>query len=353
MDDEFSEKQFFLEAFQGTILTFTLEGEGGVRGVDLDHLHGVVTTLIRAGVRCWLLIRKVPELEEEVARRFGPLPAWNGDDRSLSLLWRGNAPLTLTGLDPDRGASFRRQVVELTTRWRVQRLVVTDPGGGVRDHRGRILGFVNSHNLDLLAREQPGILEHVAALLAGGVAEVSLCRPEEVGAELFTYQGAGTFFAHHHYCRVRPLTLNDFRQVADLIRRGEREGYLLPRDDARLLEVLNAGYGAFVAGNQMAGVCALLREPYRDDRAAEVAAIYTLTRFQGEGVGVQLVRALRQEARQLGLAYLFACTHSPRVMDFFRRNGFRPVEQDRIPVAKWRSYEQKRRAEVVCLRCDL
>ena len=88
-------------------------------------------------------------------------------------------------------------------------------------------------------------------------------------------------------------------------------------------------------------------------RAAELASLYTLTRFLGEGVGAHLVLHALERARALGCEYVFACTISDRVAGFFERNGFQRVAPDEIPAEKWRDYDAERRAAVRCLRCDL
>ncbi len=115
--------------------------------------------------------------------------------------------------------------------------------------------------------------------------------------------------------------------------------------------MLESAFGAFIGGNHLAGLGTLL--PYRDDQAAEIASLYTLTRFLGEGVGSHLVRFAVERASEQGCRWVFACTTSARVTAFFERNGFRKVERGEVPEAKWRAYDPARRAQVACLRRDL
>ncbi len=82
-------------------------------------------------------------------------------------------------------------------------------------------------------------------------------------------------------------------------------------------------------------------------------ALYTLTRFKGEGVGGQLIRRIGQDVTESGLHYLFACTRRQRVVDFFIRHGFREVDSQEISNAKWRHYDRDRKAELHVLRLDL
>jgi amino-acid N-acetyltransferase len=128
------------------------------------------------------------------------------------------------------------------------------------------------------------------------------------------------------------------------------EGYLAPRSPEQIERVLASGFGAFVGGNHLAGVGTLLT--YGSDRAAEIACLYTLTRFLGEGVGGHLVRFASETARRDGCSYLFACTTSERVFAFFERNGFRCIAAETLPAEKWRDYDPARRANLRCLRRD-
>ena len=72
------------------------------------------------------------------------------------------------------------------------------------------------------------------------------------------------------------------------------EGYLAPRTSEQIERVLESALRAFIGGNHLAGLGTLL--PYRDDQAAEVASLHTLTRFLGEGVDSHLVRFAAERA---------------------------------------------------------
>jgi N-acetylglutamate synthase-like GNAT family acetyltransferase len=100
-----------------------------------------------------------------------------------------------------------------------------------------------------------------------------------------------------------------------------------------------------------AGFCALL--PYADDQAAELAGLFTITRYQGEGVGGRLVEALVQEAHRRGLTYVFACTTQAGAQRLFVRQGFQRVPPEAVAAGKWHGYDPARRAQVAVYRRDL
>ena len=128
------------------------------------------------------------------------------------------------------------------------------------------------------------------------------------------------------------------------------KGFGIARD-MDVEQLLASGFGAFVEGRHLAGIGALLDHP--GDGAGEIASLYTLTRFLGEGMGGHLVRFALERARELGRRYVFACTTSESVVGFFEREGFRIVDERDIPQQKWRGYDSERRARVTCLRREL
>jgi len=124
-----------------------------------------------------------------------------------------------------------------------------------------------------------------------------------------------------------------------------------PRAPAGIDRILAVAFGAFVEGTHLAGIGAL--PIFAEAQAAEVASLYTVTRFTGQGLGAHLVRYAVNRARELGLRYAFACTTSPRVGDLFERHGFFAVPQSDVPAEKWQDYDQQRRGLVLCFRHDL
>jgi N-acetylglutamate synthase-like GNAT family acetyltransferase len=142
-----------------------------------------------------------------------------------------------------------------------------------------------------------------------------------------------------------------FAAASDLFARGVAEGFLALRSEPEVDRVLAHGYGAFVERSHLAGIGALV--PHPESGTGEIASLYTLTRFLGEGIGGYIVSALCQVARERGYPRVFACTTSKRVAGFFERNGFRHVGAGEIPAEKWRDYDPARRARVFCLLRDL
>ncbi|MFP6638611.1 MAG: GNAT family N-acetyltransferase, partial [Myxococcota bacterium] len=236
-------------------------------------------------------------------------------------------------------AALAARCREVALRLRLAKLVWIQQAGGVRGAAGERISLADLAELrDLLDRPegldaaQRGVLEEVAVLLERGTPSVNLCSPEGLATELFTYAGSGTLFTKQRYIEVRALGLDDFDAAADLIRRGTEEGYLIPRSASEVELVLSHAFGVFIEGRYLAGIGSLL--PYEPEGVAEIASLYTVTRFAREGVGGHLVSHALQTAHSAGIERVFACTISERVESFFVRHGFEHAAEEEIPEAK-------------------
>ncbi|MBF0383305.1 MAG: GNAT family N-acetyltransferase [Magnetococcales bacterium] len=361
------EKSFYLKAFHGTTLAVTFAKNCDITSQSLAAFKDAVAELSSNGCRVLLFWQNCAATKsgfKELSSLFSkqntiPVTYHRKDERKIlpQPLWQRRSTVVPIEIATDNDGYFLDEVVRLVISWRIKRLILTQEQGGLTLLDGPLLTYVNSnklkHFLMALPQEKTVVLEKVQHLLNNGVRGVSLCRLHDVPQELFTYEGCGTFFSKEHYCHVRPLEIDDFPQVAALIRQGEKEGYLLPRSDGELSEILLSGYGAFVGDNHVAGVCCLVNESYKQEEAGEIVTLYALTRFKGEGVGVQLIRHVVHEARKIGLKTIFSCTTRDPVVSFFKRNGFYQVEQEQIPPAKWDSYNEQRRQNLICLRLDV
>ncbi|MBF0270687.1 MAG: GNAT family N-acetyltransferase [Magnetococcales bacterium] len=365
MGQAFSEKDFFLKAFRGLTLTLALSGESDLNPVTLNALVGVVRDLLAHQVKVLVLAQPVESVRpflDALALRL------SGGGERLTLegdaippaLWRQAAPFITLEIPVEPVAGYWERVARLGACLRLPRVLVIhrDGGAGWLDGKGERLSFVNPARLKRFLVEDPSpydsparaqLQRTILALLSGGVGAVSLCRLLDLENELFSYEGQGVFFSRRHYCQVRPLNLDDYTQAAAVIRRGEQEGFLLPRGDADLTAILVQGYGAFISEQHLSGVCGLVTAPYRRVNAGEITALYALTRFQGEGVGGRLVTRLIQEARRQRLETLFACVGDPRAVAFFQHHGFRKVAPEALPEEKWHCYDPARKARIICL----
>jgi amino-acid N-acetyltransferase len=93
--------------------------------------------------------------------------------------------------------------------------------------------------------------------------------------------------------------------------------------------------------------------PYPEEKAGEIVGLYTITRFQGEGIGSRLVGTMIAEGEQRGFSYLFATTTQELAQRLFERHGFRRVAPEDVPAAKWQGYDPERRRHVLVYRREI
>ncbi|MEO5331785.1 MAG: GNAT family N-acetyltransferase [Magnetococcus sp. YQC-5] len=367
MGPEFTEKFFFLKAFQGLTLTIVLSKASDLHPDTLNSLVGVIGDLLAHRVKVLILVQQVPQvtgfMDALDTRLYGTctrLPSWESGVLPKDL-WRRPKPLMTLSIVAEDVTLFLDQVARLGAALRLPRILLIDGTGheGWCHSDGLPLNFINYQRLKRCSVEQmrfpdPAwsrvLVKTILGLLSGGVGAVSLCRLRDLATELFSYEGEGVFFSRRHYCQVRRLSLDDFSQAAAVIRRGEKEGFLLHRSDDEVTAILLQGYGAFLSDHHLSGVCGLITEPYQRTNAGEITALYALTRFHGEGIGGRLVTRLVREAKQSHLSSLFACVGDPRAVEFFVRHGFRRVACEELPDEKWHNYDLARKARITCLK---
>jgi len=336
----FSEKAFYLQEFRGRTLAFVAPGE---ELASARPLAAVIAELARNSTRAIVLSNEAAGLEKLVGRT--PLPA---EAPGLpGTIWRALAEHPAAGVLVPRGEALVAAARRVALGLGLTKLVYLDPAGGLVRADGKRLSFVDLAELRAGPPDpRDALLAEIRVLLEAGFPAVNVCTQAGLADELFTYTGSGTLFSRERYVAVRRLGLDDFDAAADLIARGVEEGYLAPRTAAEVDAVLASGFGAFVEGVHLAGIGALLDHPA--SRSGEIASLYTLTRFLGEGVGAHLVGFALDEARQRGMERVFACTTSERVGAFFERQGFASVAPADLPAEKWAGYDPARRGRVLC-----
>jgi amino-acid N-acetyltransferase len=348
-EPQFTEKSFYLGEFRGRTLALAVASraladpracEPVLKELEANHTRLV---LISADPDAVSDLLGTPRVETDAARLEGSV-------------WRALQHSPRVGVVVGTASDFAAACRAVALRLRVAKLVWLDAAGGLLHPDGSRRSFVDLEELAALLRsgahgERVPLLREIEAGLRGGLAAINLCTPAGLADDLFTYAGSGTLFTRESYIDVHPLGVDDFSAAYDLLARGVAEGYLARRSEAEIDRVFACGVGAFVEGRHLAGIGALL--PVPGEKVGEVASLYTLTRFLGEGVGAHLVAALVERAHRLGCDYVFACTTTEQVARFFERQGFWRVASDQIPQSKWECYDSARKPRVQCLRRDI
>lgn len=365
-----AERDFYLKEFRGKSLLFALRAKDITAPRDRDVVREVLRALVLNETRVILLVetdastperRAVEGLHTQLSHALNGIPApvtllpeSDEDQRCLSILETLRTAPVFIGLWPAQARLPALQNArQLANRLTVYKLVILDPQGGLTAS-GAPLSFLNGSHLEELQahgargeipHERHRQLETARLALEGGVASVSLCAPADLAEELFTYEGCGTFFTLTDYCQAERLALDDFPEAERLIQRGEQEGALKKRTPSEISQLLLHGYGARLGTERdLVGLCALL--PYIADNAGEIAGLYTLRRFHGEGIGSRLVGKAITEGQARGLTYLFACTNQAGARRLFERFDFHQVKPDAVPATKWHAYAPERKRAI-------
>ncbi|HXW84669.1 MAG TPA: GNAT family N-acetyltransferase [Candidatus Binataceae bacterium] len=369
----FTEKGFYLEEFYGKSLLFALVPPAGERVRELDSLVRTLRELRRNQTRCILIVSplSLPRVLRRLGRLApqGPIPIFDPaqgqrsrpypPDSAVAQIWErlraGKIVIASTNDDDREDLIVFAQ--ELASRLRVFKLIFVDRDGGLFDSHGR-LAFAEVKRTRRLLRPIRGRVRRAEVraaerALRDGVNSVNLVAPRDVYEELFSFVGAGTLFTELQYGFVRQISIDDFEEVEALILRAQAEGFLLPRTGEQIAALLPTTFGYRVGDEHLAGICSLLTEPYRREHCGELTALYTLTRFHGEGVAMELAKEIIREAQARMLRYVFACTAEERAARFFRRIGFREVKAAEVPAAKWRGYDAGRIARLWIFRYAL
>jgi N-acetylglutamate synthase-like GNAT family acetyltransferase len=370
----FTEKTFYLEEFYGKSLLFALVPPVGQRMSDFDSLVKTLRELRRNQTRCVVIVS--PSALPRLLRRLGKMapsetpPIFNPTfglrtrpyppDSAIAKIWHalraGSIMVASTSTDdPEDLAVFAQ---ELASRLRVFKLILLDRGGGLLDESGDRMSFVESKRHARAQRHAGTKLRRKMVRLAAdairdGVGTVNLVSPRWVYEELFSFTGLGTLFTPSEYGTVSAISIDDFEEVQALITRAQDAGFLLPRSPGQIEGILPSCFGYHVGDEHLAGICSLLTDPYRRDHTGEITALYTLTRFQGEGVAAELINAIIREAKARKLKYVFACTSEERAARFFQKLKFRRVGPDQVTALKWRGYDSKRIERISIFRLDL
>jgi len=386
-EEEFLEKSFYLDEFHEKTLAFAL-APGRVDDRELADFFTIARELIRENARLIIVVGDA-EIARKTESRFRRLAAASladplfpeADDgrrrtiivevrrpqvdlTSLMRLWSllRAGPISTIWLRDATWPAIVDYAVDVAARLKVHKLVVVDPEGGVV--ADNVMSFLDESVLETLLGEGEAewiglghrrpLIQAIRSGLLAGIPSINLCALGGLARELYTYDGSGTLFTLEDYCRVEPLGIDDFREVERLLERGQRDGFLKIRSREEIGEILFTGYGARISsGAHLAGVGSLLCDRYREQSTAEVVALYTVSRFKGEGVGSKLLARILEEARHRGLRSVFACTTEEHAAHFFLRSGFHRVTPADVPSAKWIGYDPDRLARLTVLQLVL
>jgi amino-acid N-acetyltransferase len=121
-------------------------------------------------------------------------------------------------------------------------------------------------------------------------------------------------------CTVRRAKTADVRAIRALVDANARSGRLLDKPTVALFEDVQEFWVATSVDGAVVG-CGALHVMWED--LAEIRTVAVANGMQGRGVGNQIILALLDTARELGVARVFVLTFA---VQFFKRHGFTEIE---------------------------
>jgi amino-acid N-acetyltransferase len=118
---------------------------------------------------------------------------------------------------------------------------------------------------------------------------------------------------------IKRARTSDVRAIRALIDANARSGRLLDKPTVALYEDVQEFRVAVAPHGEIAG-CGALHVMWED--LAEIRTIAVAEKHQGHGAGSQIVVALLDVARELGVRRVFVLTFA---VEFFRRHGFAEI----------------------------
>ncbi len=130
---------------------------------------------------------------------------------------------------------------------------------------------------------------------------------------------------------IRKAINRDAKQIQALLNYYGEKGLLLSRSLSEIYAHLRDFWVKENSGGEspLSGICAL---EICWDGLGEIRSLAVQDRYQGKGIGSELVKVCLEEAMSLGLKRVFALTYIP---DFFIKKGFRIVDKSILPHKVW------------------
>lgn len=181
--------------------------------------------------------------------------------------------------------------------------------------------------------EGQALLHRAAEVCILGVPRVHLLNENHQGVlmdELFSNEGVGVMVYADDYLSIRPIAPDDISELLAMVGRSTRDAHLVPRSYEEI-ETSIDDFLVMTIDDNVVGCVAL--HCSEEPKCAEIACLYVKQSHGGQGYGQLLVKAAEQQARELGIPWVFAL--STRAIDFFvKQLGYQPCPIKVIPASR-------------------
>lgn len=225
------------------------------------------------------------------------------------------------------------------------KLIFLREDSGVLNDAGELIRELTVPQVtELLSRREPDYPLICATRALKQVSRAHLISYRNDGAllqELFTLDGSGTLVTQESFENVRLASIEDVGGVLELIEPLEREGILVRRSRELLENEIQ--HFTLIERDERIIACAALY-PFPADQAGELACVAVHPDYRHGRRGDQLLHAIEQRARMLGLKQLFVLT--TRTAHWFMERGFVAAEVNELPQPRQQLYNYQRNSKV-------
>lgn len=127
---------------------------------------------------------------------------------------------------------------------------------------------------------------------------------------------------------IRKANIKDIKKIQELIAGFAKDDVMLPRSLNEIYENIR-DFWVYEFKGKLAG-CAALHISWDD--LAEIKSLAVEKKFQGKGLGKELVAACLSETKALGAKKVFVLTYKP---GFFKKLGFKRIRHEALPHKIW------------------
>lgn len=127
----------------------------------------------------------------------------------------------------------------------------------------------------------------------------------------------------------RKPTFKDVEAMFELVNNYARQGLMLGRSRNVLYESLRD----FIVAEENGEIVGMGALYLMWNELAEIRAMAIAPQVTKSGIGRNIVQALIEEAKNLGVTTVFALTYQP---DFFKKQGFTELPKEELPHKVWK-----------------
>lgn len=128
--------------------------------------------------------------------------------------------------------------------------------------------------------------------------------------------------------KYKKATVRDAKSIHSLVNKFAKKDDMLPRSLNEIYENIRD----FIICTSDDSIIAVSALHILWEDLAEVRSVAVRRKYQGMGIGRNLVKQCLKEAKSLGIKKIFALTYNP---DFFTEQGFKNIDKNSLPHKIW------------------